>query len=123
MMCVQNTHKTLSFAFSNILNEVAAAQYGGPSHGGAPGHGLLGRGLIYTCNLHGSAASPKPAQNKSCVNLTADAPCSVATTGIIRSDAPPPVANCSAGKCVHYDDGKDTAAATALAAKPRSNRA
>ena len=97
-------------------------QYGGPSHGGAPGHGLLGRGLIFTCNLHGSAASPKPAQNKSCVNLTADAskyPCEVATTGIIRpaAPAPPPVANCSAGKCVHYDDGKDTAAATALAAK------
>ena len=78
--------------------------------------------MIFTCNLHGSAASPKPAQNKSCVNLTADAskyPCEVATTGIIRpaAPAPPPVANCSAGKCVHYDDGKDTAAATALAAQ------
>ena len=78
--------------------------------------------MIYTCNLHGTAASPKPAQNKSCVNLTADAgkyPCSVATTGIIRpaAPAPPPVANCSAGKCVHYDDGKDWDLAAALAAK------
>ena len=32
----------------------------------------VGSGLIYMCNLHGTAASPRQAMNKTCFNLTAD---------------------------------------------------
>ena len=41
----------------------------------------------------------------------------VATSGVIRSAPPPPTPDCAAGKCVYYADGKDPAAAAALAAK------
>ena len=80
----------------------------------------VGSGLVYTCNLHGTAASPQPAMNATCFNLTASEQknkCSVATSGVIRSALPPPTPDCAAGKCVYYADGKDPAAAAALAAK------
>ena len=91
------------------------------SYVGVSNHGNGQPDMVYTCHLHGTAASPSAAQNKSCANLTAEESkykCSTATSGIIRTAPPPPVANCSAvGKCVYYEDGKDVAAATALAAK------
>ena len=80
----------------------------------------LGHGLIYACNLHGTAASPIAATNKSCFNLTDDEgkyKCSVATSGIIRSSPPPPTPDCAGGKCVYYADGSDVAAAAKIAAK------
>jgi beta-glucosidase len=112
----------------------AAFSYVGVWNNGAdygPVHGFLNRGVDYTCNLHGSPTDPtnhsepyapysKIAANKSCVNLTAEEgnyPCSVATSGIIRTTPPPPAPNCSAdGKCVYHADGTDTSSATKLAA-------